>query len=136
MKASCPCGGVTVSVSRPPEYLNSCNCSACFRLGTLWGYFDPAEVTVAGETGAFTRSDLGEEPWIDFNFCPSCSATISWTARRAQEVPRMGVNMRLFGPDQLLGIPVRFSDNANWDGEGERPAPRHEPVPFAHDTPF
>ena len=135
MKGSCPCGGVTVTLRHAPESLNSCNCSACFRLGTLWGYFDPEDVTVEGETRPFTRSDLGE-PWIDFNFCPSCGTTISWTARRDLGAPRMGVNMRLFGPDQLFGIPVRFSDNANWDGEGERPPPRHTPVPFAHDAPF
>ena len=134
MKASCPCGGVTVTLPRSPEFLNSCNCSLCFRLGTLWGYFDPAEVTVEGETKPFTRSDI--EVWLDTNFCPSCSAVVNWTARRELSAPRMGVNMRLFGPKALLGIPVRYADGANWDDKSERPPPRHEEVPFAHDFPF
>jgi hypothetical protein len=47
MKGTCPCGGVTVTVPRKPEYLNSCGCMLCFRLGALWGYFDPAEVPFA-----------------------------------------------------------------------------------------
>ena len=47
MKGTCPCGGVTVTVPGRPEYLNSCNCTLCWRLGGLWGYFDPAKVTEA-----------------------------------------------------------------------------------------
>lgn len=135
MKGSCPCGGVTVTLPRKPEYLNSCDCTLCFRLGALWGYYDPAEVTVEGETKPFTRTDLGEI-WLDTNFCPTCSATVSWTARRELPRPRMGVNMRLFDPDELVGLPVRFPNGRDWDDETERPAPRHEPVPFARDAPF
>src|SRR6185437_4759692 len=61
MNGTCPCGGVTVTVPSKPDYLNSCDCTLCFRLGALWGYFDPVEVTVAGETKAFTRTDI--EVW-------------------------------------------------------------------------
>ena len=35
MKGTCPCGGVTVTLPRKPEYLNSCDCTLCFRLGAL-----------------------------------------------------------------------------------------------------
>ena len=134
MKGKCPCGGVTVTVPHPPEYLNSCNCTLCFRLGGLWGYYDPANVTVEGETRAFQRSDI--EVWLDTNFCPTCSAVVSWTAVRDIGPPKMGVNMRLFDPEDLLGIPVHFTNGRDDDGEGERPPHRHEPVPFARDAPF
>jgi hypothetical protein len=33
MIGTCPCGGVTVTLPRKPEYLNSCDCTLCFRLG-------------------------------------------------------------------------------------------------------
>ena len=135
MKGECPCGGVTVTVTHRPEYLNSCDCTLCFRLGGLWGYYDPAEVTVAGETNGFRRSDV--EVWLQTNFCPTCSAVVSWTAVQELEGPRMGVNMRLFDPDALLGLPVRFANGRDWnDDSDERPPPRHAEVPFARDAPF
>lgn len=136
MKGSCPCGGVTVSVAHKPEILNSCDCTLCFRLGTLWGYFDPEDVTIEGETGTFVRSDMQAVAGI--HFCPGCGATINWQFL-AEPPPRplMGVNMRLFGPEQLLGIAVYFSDGRNRnEGSEERPAPRHPEVPFAFDAPF
>jgi len=134
MIGTCPCRGVTVTIPHRPEYLNSCNCTLCFRLGGLWGYFDPAEVTVEGETKAFIRDDI--EVWLQTNFCPTCSAVVSWTSRRDIGEPRMGVNMRLFEPDELVGLSVRFPDGRADDGEGERPPPRHAEVPFALDAPF
>ena len=134
MRGTCLCGGVTVTVPRPPEYLNSCNCSACFRLGSLMAYFDPAEVTVEGETRSFVRSDI--EAWIAFVFCPTCGVGVGWTALEPLDPPRMGVSMRLFDPDELVGIPVRFPEGRNWNDEDERPPPRHEPVPFARNAPF
>ncbi len=134
MKGQCPCGGVTVTVPREPEYLNSCDCTLCFRLGALWGYFDPAEATVEGATRAFTRSDI--EVWLRTNFCPTCSAVVSWTAVRELETPRMGVNMRLFDPDELVGLPVHFPNGRGWSDDTERPPPRHADVPFARDAPF
>ncbi|MEO6551216.1 MAG: hypothetical protein ABIO26_01535 [Croceibacterium sp.] len=126
---------MTVTVPRKPEYLNSCDCTLCFRLGTLTGYFDPAEVTIAGETRSFVRSDM-DPPWLAVPFCPGCGAHIGWTALRPLDTPRMGVNMRLFDPDELVGIPVRFPNGREWNDEDDRPPPRHAEVPFARDAPF
>ena len=134
MSGTCPCGGVTVTVPSKPDYLNSCDCTLCFRLGALWGYFDPGEVTVAGETRAFTRSDI--EVWLQTNFCPTCSAVVSWTAVRDLGTPRMGVNMRLFDPDALLGLPVCFPNGRDQNDDTDRPLPRHAEVPFGRDAPF
>jgi hypothetical protein len=30
--------------------MNSCDCTACFKLGSLTGYYRPDEVTIEGET--------------------------------------------------------------------------------------
>ena len=134
MIGGCPCGGVAITVPRKPEYLNSCDCTLCFRLGALWGYFDPAEVSVTGETRAFVRDDI--EVWLQTNFCPTCSAVVSWTARRDLGRPRMGVNMRLFDPDALIGLPVRFPNGRDLNDVDPVPPPRHAELPFARDAPF
>jgi hypothetical protein len=132
LKSSCLCGAVTVTVPRQPEYMNSCDCTACFKLGSLTGYFSPGEVTVEGETKSFVRSDI--QPWIAFVFCPTCSVSIGWTS--LEPLDRMGVSMRLFDPDELVGVPVRFPNGREWNDEAERPPARRAEVPFAPDGPF
>jgi hypothetical protein len=132
MKGQCPCGGVTVTVPGRPEYLNSCNCTLCFRLGTLTGYFPLDQVMITGETREFRRSDI--EVYLTNHFCPTCSAVVGWTS--IEPYDRMGVNMRLFDPEELLGIPIRFPNGRDDTGEGERPPHRHDPVPFAREFPF
>lgn len=132
MKGACLCGGVTVTLARRPEYMNSCNCSACFRLGSLTGYFPPDDVTIAGEPKSYIRSDI--EPYIAFLFCPTCSANVGWASLEPRE--RMGVSMRLFDPAELVGVPVRFPNGREWDGDEEMPAPRRAQVPFGPDAPF
>jgi hypothetical protein len=133
VKGACLCGGVTVTLARRPEYMNSCNCSACFRLGSLTGYFPPEEVAIEGETKRYVRSDI--EPYIAFLFCPTCSANVGRASLEPRE--RMGVSMRLFDPDALVGLPVRFPNGRAWgDDSTERPPPRHEEVPFGRDAPF
>ena len=132
MKGTCLCGRVTVAVPRRPEYMNSCDCSACFKLGSLTGYFPPDEVTIEGETRSFVRSDI--KPWIAFVFCPTCSANVGWTS--LEPLDRMGVSMRLFDPEELVGVPIRFPNGREWDDERDMPEPRHAEVPFARDAPF
>ena len=134
MKGACLCGAVTVTVPGKPEYMNSCDCSACFKLGNLTGYFAPDDVTIEGETKRFVRSDI--VPYIAFVFCPACSAAVGWTSLEPLDPPRMGVNMRLFDPDELVGVPVRFPNGRDWGDESEPPAPRRAEVPFARDAPF
>ena len=125
---------MTVTVPRQPKYMNSCDCSACFKLGSLTGYFLPDQVAVEGETKRFVRSDI--EPWIAFLFCPTCSASVGWTSLEPLDPPRMGVSMRLFDPDELVGVPVRFPHGREWNDEDEWPPARHAEVPFARDAPF
>ena len=64
---SCHCGAVTVEVARVPAEVTSCNCSICGRLGTLWGYYAPAEVTIVGATATYAWGNRT----IDFHLAPS-----------------------------------------------------------------
>jgi hypothetical protein len=118
MKLSCHCGAVRVETPRP-EYINECNCSLCGKAGVHWAYFDPAEVTVTGETRSWTRKDK-PEPGADVHFCPECGATTHFTLTQAMQAKHgntlMGVNMRLAEEAELTGIELRFPDGKAWDG--------------------
>ena len=132
IRGTCLCEAVTVTVPRKPDYMNSCDCSACFKLGNQTGYFPPGEVTIEGETKQFVRSDI--QPWIAFVFCPICSAAVGWTS--LEPLDRMGVSMRLFDPDELVGVSVRFPNGREWNDEEEWPPPRRAEVPFGRHAPF
>jgi len=132
VKGTCLCGRVTVTVPGRPEYMNSCDCKACFKLGNLTGYFPPDQVKIEGETQRFVRSDI--EPWIAFVFCPNCSAQIGWISLKPLD--RMGVSMRLFDAAELVGVPIRFPNGRDATDDGNWPPPRHAEVPFARDAPF
>ena len=128
MEGRCHCGRVTIRVPGPPDYLNECNCTLCWRLGTMWGYYPASEVEFAGERQAYARSDLGEQR-LAADFCPHCGATTNWRALLPDAPDRMGVNMKLFDPAALAGIELRSGDRLNGDGSGPRRTYR-EAAPF------
>ena len=135
MKGRCACGQVTVTVAHPPEYINFCNCSLCRRIGGGWGYYDRDEVIVSGEVRGFVRSDLKpEETCLETRFCPTCGAVVCWVPLPSFDSRRMGVNMRLFEPEELKGIETRFPDGINW--AGERLDERHPCLPYGEGTVF
>jgi hypothetical protein len=121
LEASCHCGAVEVQIAKRPDYLNECNCSLCNSHGVWWGYFVPAEVKVTGKTRAYRRVDR-DEPAVELHFCGVCGCTIHWTLLPAfhEKVgeDRMGVNLRLFEREALMGIELRFPDGKGWDGIG------------------
>ncbi len=124
LSTSCHCGRVAVRVASAPGFINACNCSLCGKHGVWWGYFARSEVYVEGVTRSYSRSDVAD-PAVALHFCPDCGCTTHWTltARFAAENPdkadQMGVNMRLFSRDDLIGIELRFPDGRNWSGSGD-----------------
>ena len=107
---ACHCGAVTISLPRPPDDINRCNCTVCTKLGTIWGYFDPAEVTISdAPLQPYVRPDA-VEPCLVLHRCATCGCVIDWRDIRVPPEPRMGINMNLFEPDDLAGIERRTSD--------------------------
>lgn len=123
MKGACHCGAVTLEVSGPPDHLNQCNCTLCWKLGTLWGYYRTASVAVGGTPVGYRRADKAE-PTAAFNFCAHCGATTHWSLLDPAG-GRVGVNMRLFEPADLAGVEVRYGDRRRHDAV----EPRHEARP-------
>ena len=111
---ACHCGAVTVGLPRLPDEITRCNCTVCTKLGTTWGYFDPAEVTIGGgPLQSYVRADMAE-PCLELHRCARCGCVVDWRDIRATPAPRMGINMNLFEPDDLTGIELRPCDGRNW----------------------
>ncbi len=109
----CHCGAVTLTIPHAPDYINDCNCTLCTTHGAHWGYFRPAEVTIAGATTAYVRRDM-PEPVLATHFCPVCGSTIHWASISAEPYDRMGVNMRLFPAEARAGVELRQVDGLSW----------------------
>ena len=73
MIATCHCRAVNITLSAKPDFLNDCNCTLCSKVGALWGYFDPAVVTVSGDTAHYVRSDY-IAPAVSVHFCGNCGS--------------------------------------------------------------
>ena len=111
-EVSCHCGAVSLQPVRTPGWVKDCNCSICRKLGVLWAYFEPAEVSVRGEdaTGRYSWGDR----LIAFHHCATCGCATHWRTLDPN-IPRMGVNARLFPPDVLARLRVRrFDGAATW----------------------
>jgi hypothetical protein len=63
------------------------------------------------------------------NFCGHCGSTVGWLPDEHDGGAIAIINMRLFDPAVLDGIPVEFPDGAKWSGHGpfdfRAPATRH-----------
>jgi len=116
MEGRCLCGGVTITLPRPPEYINMCNCRLCRSLGTACGYYGPDDVSVAGELRGFERGDLGTI-WITQHFCPICGSATHWSPTGRAPRDRMGVNMRLFAIEDIAGVEVRYVDGRSVESD-------------------
>ena len=112
LEASCHCGAVRVTIPTAPAYINECNCSFCVKRGATWGYFTRAEVIPSGDTSGYVHARMAN-PFVRVYFCPNCGCTthgvacddtIDWTI----------VNMRLFDPDIIAGVEIRYPDGRNW----------------------
>jgi hypothetical protein len=116
---ACHCGAVCITVPRKPDYVNNCNCTLCTKHAGLWGYYDPSEVSISGDTQTYIRADMAE-PAIGTHFCGTCGCTTHWrmieafAATHPEMPPKMGVNMRLFEAEAVEGVEVRFPDGRAW----------------------
>ncbi len=105
IEASCHCGAVRLEIARATAAVTDCNCSICRRLGTLWAYYHPREVTItAGTTATYAWGDRT----IAFHRCKVCGCTTHWANLGEAGADRMGVNARLMNPADLAAAKVRL----------------------------
>ena len=114
---SCHCGAVRIAVPAAPEWVASCNCSICRKLGSLVAYYpDDGSVRVEGETVPYVWGDR----MIALHHCPVCACFTDWRST-GESHGRVGVSARLLDGFEmregryLLGgaeLEVRYFDNA------------------------
>jgi len=109
IEASCHCGAVRLEIARAPESVTDCNCSICRRLGVLWAYYPPGEVTIAAAPDATTAYAWGDKT-IAFHHCNLCGCATHWASLAEPPIDRMGVNARLMDPAVLAAAKVRRLD--------------------------
>jgi hypothetical protein len=113
MKGSCHCGAVRIAVPGAPEWIGSCNCSVCTKLGWLVAYYpDDGGVRVEGETARYVWGDR----MIALHHCPVCGCGTHWDST-GESYGRVGVNARL-----LDGFEKR---DGHWLFEGREVEVRH-----------
>ncbi|WP_084400045.1 GFA family protein [Henriciella aquimarina] len=122
MTATCLCGAVSVTIEARPDFVHDCNCSLCRKVGAAWGYFPSAGVRTRGETASFMRRDK-PNAGVEVHACKTCAATthfaLAETFKAANpEADLVGVNMKLFAPEDLDGVEVRYPNGRDWDGVG------------------
>ncbi|HEY1447732.1 MAG TPA: GFA family protein [Caulobacteraceae bacterium] len=111
IEATCHCQAVRFQIAHAPETVTSCNCSICRRLGALWAYYNPSEVTLVTPDAAIDGYVHGDR-MLTLHHCRVCGCTTHWSPMDETH-PRMGVNARLFEPEILAGAKVRRLDGAD-----------------------
>jgi hypothetical protein len=113
LTATCHCVAVTITVPRRPRTITNCNCSICRRYGVLWAYYQAETVRVQATPAATEPYRRGPKV-LEFVRCTSCGCVTHW--QRVVPVPgsKMGVNARLFVPEDLGPVRIRLLDGAAW----------------------
>ena len=115
---SCHCGKVRIEAPGAPEWLGSCNCSFCTKVGSLMAYYpDDGSVRVEGPTEPYIWGDR----MIGLHHCPTCGCFTDWRSL-GESYGKVGINARQLdgfavtseGPTfDGAPIEVRFLDNAD-----------------------
>lgn len=112
LKGECHCGAVCIEVPRAPESVVNCNCSLCRRLGGLWAYYPVGEVNVIGHPQHTDAYVWGDKTLRTIR-CAHCGCVTHWEPIDEKAVGRMGVNIRMFDPEQIGEVRIRRFDGAD-----------------------
>ena len=112
MTGSCHCGAVGITVPAPPDQVSQCNCSLCRKTGWIGGYWHPDEVQIDAAPDALTPYIQGDKMITSWH-CRTCGSHTHWTPITAPP-QRMGVNMRMFVPEDWRHLPVLKVDGASF----------------------
>lgn len=111
IETHCHCGRIRVDIPRLPETVTSCNCSLCYRIGALWGYYVREEVVIHldGEVLSYMWSDRS----MRIHSCAHCGSTTHYVAVDESPQARVAVNMRMAPRELVEDLPVRHFDGAD-----------------------
>ncbi|MFT5133486.1 MAG: hypothetical protein ACI9SC_001958 [Gammaproteobacteria bacterium] len=119
IQASCHCGNVKLNVNNLPSSITSCNCSICDRLGSLWAYYKPGEVTISFDK-APTIAYLWGDRELEFHHCVICGCTTHYVTTDKCDVEKTAVNARMMKQESILALPIRYFDGAKMQMKGNQ----------------
>ncbi len=111
IETHCHCGRIRVEIPHLPETVTSCNCSLCYRIGALWGYYTLDEVAIH-LNGEVLRYMWGDR-MMKIHSCAHCGSTTHYTAIDESPRARVAVNMRMGPRERVEAIPVKRFDGAD-----------------------
>lgn len=127
--ATCHCGATKIELPGLPTDIKECNCSYCQRVGAVWGYYRPDEVSIvsAESDTIYSASDNINQ----HHFCGHCGGNTHGTSPdwasmynndgtlkpgMTEGVPSarvFGVNLRMIDDLDLTTIQVIKVDGRN-----------------------
>ena len=111
----CHCGQVSFSLREEPAKLVRCNCSACRRLGALWGHLEIVDVTIDAPEGGTIAYAYGDRN-LAFHSCSNCGCTTHWENLKPDQTSHMAVNFNLCEPSVVARFRIRNFDGADtWE---------------------
>jgi len=114
-QGSCHCGNVKYQLGKAPEWLVSCNCSICRRIGALWTHAETSDVILNYEKGATIAYIWGDKT-LSIHSCKNCGCTTHWESLDQEQHSRMGLNFRMCSDHELSDYRVRHFDGADtWE---------------------
>lgn len=111
VEGTCHCGNVSIQTSQLPDSIISCNCSICFRTGSLWGYYASDDVNIRCEKEPTSTYTWGDER-IAFHHCTNCGCLTHYTSTGKTEKQRTALNFRMVDRKITESIPIRKFDGA------------------------
>lgn len=111
IKGACHCGAVEFTYDAEPEWLTSCNCSICSKLGAIWAHSEIENITLSYDPEDVTEYVWGNQS-LAFVTCRLCGCTTHWESLDPENSNWMAVNMRMAPVEVMEGIQIRNFDGA------------------------
>ncbi len=111
IEGACHCGAVRFALRSRPDWLSTCNCSLCRRIGGLWAAADTSDVTIDCAPDALNAYVQGDRT-LAMQSCRTCGCTTHYTPTDPA-VTRMKVNLAMADPQAIAGFRIRHFDGAN-----------------------
>lgn len=111
IEGACHCGAVRFILRSTPDWLTTCNCSLCRRIGGLWAAADRPDVEIAADDDALLSYIQGDRT-LAMHSCRTCGCTTHYTPTDPS-VARMKVNLSMADPTAISGLPIRRFDGAD-----------------------
>ena len=112
IEAVCHCGNVKLTTHSLPSTITSCNCSICNRLGALWAYYAPDEVTVNFDKHPSSPYIWGDKD-LEFHHCTICGCTTHYITTEKCHEKRIAINARMLDPELIRSLSIRYFDGAS-----------------------